>query len=60
VLKRIYHDNFVRAASDEPRALDVAQAVAVCERLAATAEVLSGTSAAETEAARVASALAEE
>jgi predicted TIM-barrel fold metal-dependent hydrolase len=60
VLKRIYHDNFVRAASDEPRALDVAQAVAVCERLAATAEILSGTSAAETEAARVASVLAEE
>jgi hypothetical protein len=60
VLKRIYHDNFVGAASDEPRALDVAQAVAVCERLAATAEVLSGTPAAETEAARVASALIEE
>jgi hypothetical protein len=60
VLKRIYHDNFVRAVSAEPKALDVEQAVAACQRLAAIAEAMSGTPAAGTEAARVASALAEE
>jgi len=60
VLKHIYHGNFARAVSEEPKALDVEQAVAVCDRLAAIAETLSSTPAAETEAGRVASALAAE
>jgi hypothetical protein len=59
VLKRIYHDNFVRAVSAEPKELDVEAAVATCERIAATAEAMSGTPAAETQAAQVAGLLAE-
>ena len=60
VLKRIYHDNFVRAVSAEPRELDVGMAVEVCGRIAETAEAMSGTAAGETQAAEVARLLAEE
>jgi hypothetical protein len=60
VLKRIYHGNFVEAVSGEPEALNVEKAVEGCERIAAIAEALSGSPAAETEAARVASKLAEQ
>jgi predicted TIM-barrel fold metal-dependent hydrolase len=59
VLKRIYHDNFVQAASEEPRELDVGKAVELCKRIAATAETMSGTPGAETQAAQVAGMLAE-
>jgi hypothetical protein len=58
-LKRIYHDNFVRAVSAEPKELDVGLAVEACERLAATAEAMSGPPAGETQAAQVAGLLAE-
>jgi hypothetical protein len=54
VLGRIYIQNFAQLAGREPRALDVERAVNECERLAATAEALSGMPAAETEAAEVA------
>ena len=58
VLTRIYHGNFARLAGPEPRALNVGRVVEECERLGAIAEALSGTPAAETEAARVAKLLA--
>ena len=58
VLAKIYHDNFVRLAGPEPRALNVERAIEECGRLAAIAQALSGKPAAETEAARVASGLA--
>jgi predicted TIM-barrel fold metal-dependent hydrolase len=57
VLRQIYRDNFQRLAGPEPRALNIGRAVKECERLAAIAEALSGTPAAETEAARVAKSL---
>lgn len=60
VLTRIYHDNFVRLAGSEPRALDVSKAIEECERLAAIAETLSGKPAAETEATQVARNLSAE
>ena len=60
VLNKIYHDNFVRLAGPEPRALNVERAIEECGRLAAIAEALSSKPAAETEAARVASSLAHE
>jgi len=53
VLDRIYKGNFSAWAGTEPRALNLDRALAECERLAAAAEVLSGTPAADTEAARV-------
>jgi len=58
VLDRIYADNFVRLAGDTPRALNVSLAIQECERLADIAQALSEMPAAETEAAKVASALA--
>jgi predicted TIM-barrel fold metal-dependent hydrolase len=57
VLTQIYHDNFTRLAGPEPRALNVGAAVQACERWAAIAEALSGTPAAETQAAQVAQKL---
>jgi len=57
VLGKIYHDNSVRLAGAEPEALNVEAAVAECERLAAIAEAMSSTPAAETQAARVAKRL---
>jgi predicted TIM-barrel fold metal-dependent hydrolase len=59
VLKRIYHDNFVRAVSAEPKELDVGAAIEACQRIAATAEAMSGTAAGETQAAQVARMLGE-
>jgi hypothetical protein len=59
VLKQIYYDNLVRAASAGPRELDVGLAVEACGRIAATAEAMSGTPAGETQAAEVARLLAE-
>ena len=58
VLAKIYYGNFARLVGSEPHALDVERAIEECERLAATAEALSGGPAAETEAARVARSLA--
>jgi hypothetical protein len=58
VLGRIYVKNLVRLAGSEPRILDLTRAVAECERIASIAEALSGQPAAETEAAKVAGALA--
>ncbi|MBN1873760.1 MAG: amidohydrolase family protein [Anaerolineae bacterium] len=60
VLTRIYRDNFIRLAGSVPCALNVSLAVEECRRLAAMAEVFSGTPAAETEAARVAMQLTSE
>jgi predicted TIM-barrel fold metal-dependent hydrolase len=57
VLRKIYRGNFQRLAGSEPRALNVGRAVEACERLAATAEALSGSPAEETEAAKVAKSL---
>jgi predicted TIM-barrel fold metal-dependent hydrolase len=57
VLHKIYAENWRRLAGATPRALDLERAVDECERLAAVAEALSGASAAETEAARVAKSL---
>lgn len=58
VLARIYRENFIRLAGPEPVPLNVEAAVEECRRLAAIAEAMSGGPAAETEAARVAAALA--
>jgi predicted TIM-barrel fold metal-dependent hydrolase len=58
VLLKIYRDNFARLAGFAPRALNAGHAIQGCERWAAIAEALSGTPAAETEAARVARSLA--
>jgi predicted TIM-barrel fold metal-dependent hydrolase len=57
VLKKIYRENFVRLASAEPNALNVAGAIETCERIAAIAEAMTGKPASETEAAHVAKAL---
>ena len=57
VLTQIYGGNHARLAGPEPRALDLDRAVQECERLAAMAEALSGTPAAETEAGRAARSL---
>jgi predicted TIM-barrel fold metal-dependent hydrolase len=54
VLERIYVHNLARLVGPEPRALDLARAVAECDRLSSIAEALSGQPAAETEAAKVA------
>jgi predicted TIM-barrel fold metal-dependent hydrolase len=59
-LTRIYRDNFERLAGTAPRELDVSGAVIECQRLADIAEALSGVSAGETEAGRVAADLADE
>lgn len=58
VLEKIYTKNIIRYAGDTPRALDVDKAIAFCESTAAIAEAISGTPAAETEAALVAKKLA--
>lgn len=58
VLTKIYSENFARYAGTAPRALDIEKAIAFCERTAANAEAISGTPAAETEAALVAGKLA--
>jgi hypothetical protein len=58
VLAKIYRGNFVGLSGAQPRPLDVEQVIEECERLADIAEALSGTPAAETEAARVAEGLA--
>jgi predicted TIM-barrel fold metal-dependent hydrolase len=57
VLARIYGGNLGRMLGPEAKALDIAAAVAECERIAAWAEGLSGRPAAETEAGRVAGLL---
>jgi predicted TIM-barrel fold metal-dependent hydrolase len=57
VLSRIYGGNLARLAGAEPRPLDTDLAAEECERLAAIAEAMSGTPAAETSAARVAAML---
>jgi predicted TIM-barrel fold metal-dependent hydrolase len=57
VLRRIYRSNFARVVGPAPMPLDPVAAAEECERLAAIAEAVSGTPAAETEAARVARAL---
>jgi predicted TIM-barrel fold metal-dependent hydrolase len=54
VLAKIYHDNVVRLVGERPRALDVDQAAAYTNRLAAVAQGMTGTPAEETPAARVA------
>ena len=51
VLNRIYSDNFSSVVASEPRPLNTEKAIEVCEHLAAVAEGLSGTPAAETEPA---------
>jgi predicted TIM-barrel fold metal-dependent hydrolase len=58
VLTKIYGGNFARYAGTTPRPLDVSKAIALSERIAANAEAISGTPAAETEAALVARKLA--
>lgn len=58
MLAKIYHGNLAGLVGEEPKALDVPAAVAECERLAAIAEAMSGTPAAETDAAQVAQRLA--
>ncbi len=57
VLDGIYHGNLARLVGEKPKRLDVAAAIAECERLAAVAEGMSGTPAAETEAAQAAERL---
>ena len=57
VLTKIYCDNWSRLVGSEPQALNVERAIEACERLAATAEALSGRPSAETEAALVAKSL---
>jgi predicted TIM-barrel fold metal-dependent hydrolase len=59
VLSRIYAGNFERLAGAAPRLLNVPLAIQECERLAGIAKATSGTQAPETEAAKVASLLAE-
>ncbi len=59
VLDTIYRANFAEMAGAQPVALNVGAAVEECERLAAMAEAMSGTPAAETEAGRVARVLGE-
>lgn len=59
VLTRIYSDNLIRLVGPEPKALNVQAAVAECERLAATAEAMSGRPAHDTEAAQAAQRLAD-
>jgi len=56
-LAAIYRGNFTAMAGPQPAALNTGAAIEECERLAATAEAMSGASAAETEAARVAKLL---
>ncbi|MBN1579957.1 MAG: amidohydrolase family protein [Anaerolineae bacterium] len=60
VLTRIYRGNLRRLAGAEPRALDIEKAIEECERLAATAEAMSGQPAAETEAAQVVRSLVQQ
>jgi predicted TIM-barrel fold metal-dependent hydrolase len=57
VLHKIYAGNWRRLAGATPRALNLDRVIEECERLAAIAEALSGASAVETEAARVAKSL---
>lgn len=57
VLAKIYRGNFTRLVSAEPRRLNAAGAIKTCEGIAAIAEAVSGTPAADTEAARVAALL---
>lgn len=59
VLAKIYRENFVRLAGAEPKPLNRAVAVEVCNDIARIAEEFSGKPAAETEAALVAEKLAE-
>jgi predicted TIM-barrel fold metal-dependent hydrolase len=56
-LARIYRDNFIKLAGRDPAPLDVDGATALCDRIAAAAEALSSSPAAETEAGRVAAEL---
>jgi len=58
VLARIYHDNFASLVGAAPKPLNVEAAIKVCGDLAALAETLSGTPAADTQAGLVANALA--
>lgn len=57
VLRAIYGGNWQRMVGSAPRALDVKQAIEMCQRLADLAEAMSGQPAAETEAGRVAESL---
>ena len=58
VLNRIYSKNLENLAGTTPRPLDVGRAIEECERIGAIAEAMSSTASAETEAGRVAKALA--
>ncbi|TFH04007.1 MAG: hypothetical protein E4H09_04290, partial [Spirochaetales bacterium] len=60
VLNRIYRDNFTRIAGAEPVALQTGRAIEECERIGAIAYAMSGTPADQTEAGKVAQALAGE
>ena len=60
VLDQIYRDNWVELAGSEPAALDTELVIETCERISAVAKALSGNAAGDTEAARVARALAVE
>lgn len=56
-LSKIYSANFIRTAGSEPRPLDTSAAADYCRELAALAEAMSGTPAAETVAGQVAALL---
>jgi hypothetical protein len=57
VLGKIYREDFNRIVGPEPASLDTGPAIEECRRLAAVAEAMSGTPAAETQAALVADRL---
>ncbi len=57
VLEQIYHKNLHKLIGKKPQPLSVDKAIAYCQALSQTAEAMSGTPAAETEAAQVAALL---
>jgi predicted TIM-barrel fold metal-dependent hydrolase len=57
VLRKIYTGNWNRMVAEEPRALDVAEAIRECEHLADIAERMSGKTGEETEAGQAARGL---
>ncbi|HOX37268.1 MAG TPA: amidohydrolase family protein [Candidatus Brocadiia bacterium] len=60
VLSRIYRENFTRIAGSAPKPLNFGAVIEECGKLAAVANAFSGKPAGETEAGRVAKALAGE
>jgi predicted TIM-barrel fold metal-dependent hydrolase len=60
VLARIYRENFLDQVGPQPRALDRQAAIEECHRLARIAESISGITASQTEAGRVAELLSEQ